>query len=176
MTSVLPLRSPRGQDQGRGLTSIPRDVIGWEKLNNVTCRWARNIWTSAWDMHGYINIGYEMLQSHASPTGLHVVRTGFSSFGRGQTLHLSRAETTIPINTKFWTNDYVGQRKRLAKFRSDRFYGSGSPCGWSIQFQILVSFVTYFFCFCFFLCRQLTYRPQFATDFDVWWLKTRGLA
>ena len=39
--------------------------------------------------------------SPASPTGLHVVRTGLCSYGRGQTLHLSRAETTVPINTKF---------------------------------------------------------------------------
>ena len=36
-------------------------------------------------------------------------------------------------------------------------------------------FLTFFFFF-FFLFRQLTYRPQFATDFDVWWLKRRDLA
>ena len=33
----------------------------------------------------------------------------------------------------------------------------------------------FFFTF-FFLFRQPTYRPQFATDFDVRWLKRRGLA
>ena len=32
--------------------------------------------------------------SPANPTGLHVVRTGLCSYGRGQTLHLSSAETT----------------------------------------------------------------------------------
>ena len=36
-------------------------------------------------------------------------------------------------------------------------------------------FFRYFF-FYFFLFRQLAYRPQFATDFDVLWLKRRGLA
>jgi hypothetical protein len=47
---------------------------------------------------------------------LHVVRMGYSSYGRGHTLHLSEAEFTISIHTKFWTNDYVGQTKRIAKF------------------------------------------------------------
>ena len=115
----------------------------------------------------------------ASPTGLHVVRTGFSSYGRGQTLYLSRAETDVPIDSKFWTNDYVGQIKRIAKFRGDRFCGSGSPCGWNIQFQILGFFFFFLLVFCFlifFLFRQLAYRPQFATDFDAWWLNWRGLA
>ena len=82
--------------------------------------------------------------SPASPTGLHVVRTGYGSYGRGHILHLSSAETTVSINTKFWTNDYVGQTTRIAKFGSNRFYGSGSPCGWSIQLQILGFFLLFF--------------------------------
>ena len=34
--------------------------------------------------------------SLASPTGLHVVRTGFGSYGRGQTLHLSSLTHKLP--------------------------------------------------------------------------------
>jgi len=50
-----------------------------------------------------------------------VVRTGWSSYGKGQILKLSRAETTEPINTKFWTIDYLGELKRIAKFGYDGF-------------------------------------------------------
>ena len=64
----------------------------------------------------------QMTTSPASPTGQHVVRTGFSSYGRNHTLHLSRAKTIVPITTKFWTNDYVGQTKKIAKFCSNRFH------------------------------------------------------
>ena len=39
--------------------------------------------------------------SPASPTGMHVVRTGYGSYGRGRILHLSSTETTVSINTKF---------------------------------------------------------------------------
>ena len=86
---------------------------------------------------------YTIVLSSASPTGLHVVWMVFSSYGRGQTLHLSRAETTVSINIKFWTNDYVDQIKRIAKFRGDWFYRSGSLCGWNIQFQILGFFLLF---------------------------------
>lgn len=41
-------------------------------------------------------------------------------------------------------------------------------------YSYILGFFTFFFFF--FLFRQLTYRPQFATDFDVLWLKRRGLA
>ena len=75
--------------------------------------------------------------SSASPIGLHVVRTGFCSYGRGHTSHLFRAGTTIPINYKFRRNDNVRQTKRIVKFCSIRFYGSGSPCGWNIQLHFL---------------------------------------
>ena len=88
--------------------------------------------------------GRSHIKSRASQTGLHVVRTGFSSYWRGQTLHLSRAETTVSINTKFWTNDNVGQIRRIAKFHGSRFYGSGSPFWWNIQFQIFGSFFEFF--------------------------------
>ena len=90
--------------------------------------------------------------SPAGPMGLHVVRTGFSSYGRGNTLHLSRAETTVSITTKFWTNDYVGQIKRTAKFRGDRFYGSEI---YSSRF----SFLCVNFYFLFFLFRQDVNSP-----------------
>jgi len=36
-------------------------------------------------------------------------------------LHLSRAQTTVPINTKFWKIDNVGEMKKTAKFGCDRF-------------------------------------------------------
>ena len=74
----------------------------------------------------------------------HLVRTGFSSYGRGQTLHLSRAETTVTINTKFWTNDYIRQIKRIAKFRGDRFMGAAPHVGqvYSSRFSV---FFLYFF-------------------------------
>jgi len=43
-----------------------------------------------------------------------VVRTSYRSYGKGQILHLSRALTTVPINTKLWTIDYLGEKKRIA--------------------------------------------------------------
>jgi len=42
-------------------------------------------------------------------------------------LHLSRAETTEPINTKFLKIHYLGEIKRNAKFGYDRFKGNVSP-------------------------------------------------
>ena len=113
--------------------------------------------------------------SPASPTELHVVRTGLGSHGRGQNSHLSRAETTVPINTKFWKNNYVGWMKRIAKFRSNRFTWAAPYVGeiYSSRFSVLFFITVFFF---YFLFRQPAYRPQFATDFDVWWLKRRGLA
>jgi len=50
-----------------------------------------------------------------------VVRTTCCSYGTGNILHLSRAETTVPINTKFWTIDNLGEISRIAKFGYDRF-------------------------------------------------------
>jgi len=64
-----------------------------------------------------------------------VVRTSCCSCGIHQMLHLSRAENTEPINTKFWTNDYLGDIKGIAKFGWDRFKGSVSPSGWNVQFS-----------------------------------------
>jgi len=52
-----------------------------------------------------------------------VLRTTCCSYGKGQILHLSKPETTLPINTRFWTIDNVGEMKRIAKFGSDGFYG-----------------------------------------------------
>jgi len=92
-----------------------------------------------------------------------VVRTSCCSYGKGLILNLSRAETTEPINTKVWTIDYLGEI--IAKFGLGWFYRGFSPCGWNVHF----------YCF-FFLFRQSGYRPQFATDFDVLWLKRRRLA
>jgi len=46
-----------------------------------------------------------------------MVRTTCCSNERGQTLHLARAETTIPINTKVWVTDYV-VRQREGKMLS----------------------------------------------------------
>jgi len=56
-----------------------------------------------------------------------------------QILHLSRAETTEPINTKFGTIDYLGEIKRIAKFGCDRFKGSVSPSGCNIQYSVFSS-------------------------------------
>jgi len=61
-----------------------------------------------------------------------VVRATCCSYGKVQILQLSIAETTEPINTKFWTIDYLGEVKRIAKFGYDRFKGSVSPSGWNI--------------------------------------------
>jgi len=94
-----------------------------------------------------------------------VVRTSCCSYGKRQILHLSRVETTEPINTKFWTINYLSEIKRIANFGSDWFYGGFSPCGLNVHF-----------CCHFFLFRRSGYRPQFATDFDVLWLKRLRLA
>jgi hypothetical protein len=40
----------------------------------------------------------------------------YCSYGRGQILRPSRAETTLPISTKFCANDNVGQIKKLINF------------------------------------------------------------
>jgi len=50
-----------------------------------------------------------------------VVRTTCCSYGKGQILHFSRAETTVPINTKFLMIDYLGDIKRIAKCGCYRF-------------------------------------------------------
>jgi len=50
-----------------------------------------------------------------------LVRTCCCSYGKGQILHLSRAVTTVPINTKFLTIDYLGEIKRIAKFGCNQF-------------------------------------------------------
>jgi len=42
----------------------------------------------------------------------------------------------LKINIKFWTIDYVGGMKRIAKFGSDWFYGGFSPCGWNDTFTV----------------------------------------
>jgi len=94
-----------------------------------------------------------------------VVRTICCSYGKHQILHLFRAETTEPINTNFWTIDYLGNIKEIAKFGSDQFKGSVSPSGWNIQYPVFSSGLLW-----------SDYRPQFATDFDVLWLKRFGLA
>jgi len=64
-----------------------------------------------------------------------VVRTSCCSYGKHQILHLSRDETTEPINTKFWAIDYLGDKKGITKFGSDRFKDSVSPSGWNVQFS-----------------------------------------
>jgi len=72
-----------------------------------------------------------------------VVTTSCCSYGTGRILHLSRAETTEPINTKFWTIDYLGEMKEIAKFGSDWFYG-GFPrwvkCTLLLFFLLVSSF------------------------------------
>ena len=96
--------------------------------------------------------------SPVSPTGLHVVRTGFSSFGRGHTLHILKAKTTVPITTKFWTNENVSQTKRIAKFCSNRFCRERL----SMWVKNTVTDSWFFRTVHFFLFRQLTCRPQFV--------------
>lgn len=63
-------------------------------------------------------------------------------YGRGQTLHFSRAKTTAPINTKFQTNDQVGQMGRISISRKNRFFQE--PCGKNISLQTVV-FLQFFF-------------------------------
>jgi len=56
--------------------------------------------------------------------------------------HLSRAETAIPINAKFWMIDCVGELKRIAHFGWDRIYGASPHMGeiYSFQFSICLTF------------------------------------
>jgi len=62
--------------------------------------------------------------------------------------------------------DYLGDIKGIAKFGSDWFYGGASPhVGEMYNFRV-------FYC----PVRRSVYRPRFATDFDVLWLKRFGLA
>jgi len=94
-----------------------------------------------------------------------VVRTSCCSYGKHHILHLSKAETTEPINTKFGTIDYLGDIKGIAKFGSDWFYRGFPHVGEMCNFAVFSSPV-----------RRSGYRPQFATNFDVLWLKRFGLA
>jgi len=54
-------------------------------------------------------------------------------------MHLSRAETTLPIYTKFWTIDFVGEMKRIAQFGSDWFYGASPHVGEMYTFTVFSS-------------------------------------
>jgi hypothetical protein len=107
---------------------------------------------------------YESSPSPASPTGLHVVRMGYGSHGRGHISYLSSAETSVLIHTEFQTDDYVVQTKRSAKLVGIGFTGAASHVSEIYSYRFSVFCVPFFF---FLLFRQLTYRPQFATDFDV---------
>ena len=95
------------------------------------------------------------------------------SYGKGHTLQLSRAETTVPINTKFCTNDYVGQTKRVAKLCSNRLYESGFPCEThSYRFSVFFKF----FLLHFLLVSSTHLQTTIHKGFDVWCFKRRDLA
>ena len=69
---------------------------------------------------------------------------------------------SIPFSERRMTNN-------TTDFCSEWFHESGCPCRCNIQWHILGIFLTFFFSslFPFFLCRQLTHRPQLTTAFDV---------
>jgi len=46
------------------------------------------------------------MEHHCKRGSAAMVRNTCCSYGKGQIMNLSRAETTLPINTKFWTIDY----------------------------------------------------------------------
>jgi len=70
-----------------------------------------------------------------------MVRTSYFSYGKGQIWHLSRAVTTLPIKTKFWTIDYVGKIKRSVKF------GTIGSRGASLHVGEMCSFTVFSSCF-----------------------------
>jgi len=75
--------------------------------------------------------------SRASPAA--VVRTSYCSYGKGHILHLSRAETTIPINTKVLTINFIVEMRWNTKCGWDWFHGGVSPFGWNLQFLAVFS-------------------------------------
>ena len=58
------------------------------------------------------------------------------------------------------------KQRELPNLVAIGFTGAAPPLGKICSYRFSV-----FFLLSFFLFRQLTYRPQFATDFDVLWLK-----
>jgi len=96
-----------------------------------------------------------------------VVRNSCCSYGKGHILHLSRAETTEPINTKFWTIDYRVKIKRITKFGYDRFEGSVSPSGLTIHYKWWVVY--------YFLLVSLN-RLQTTICNGFWWIQRFDLA
>ena len=90
----------------------------------------------------------------------------------------------IPLQSRnYCTNQYQilnnwlcrSDERELPNFVAIGFTGAAPHVGeiYSSRFSV---FFLLFFLFFLFLFRQLAYRPQIATDFDVWWLKRHGLA
>ena len=67
------------------------------------------------------------------------------------------------------------RQKDLPNFVAIGFTGAAPHVGEIYSSRFSFFLLVFYFCFVFFF-RQLAYRPQFATDFDVWWFKRRGLA
>jgi len=97
------------------------------------------VWWIVWRIHfrsrKLWNEFDTIVEITCKPGSAAVARTSYCSYGKEQLLQLSRAETTIPINTKFWTIDYVGEMKRIVKVGWDWFHGGISLCGWNIHFS-----------------------------------------
>lgn len=87
-----------------------------------------------------------------------------------------KSQNTVPISTEFWKVDYAGKMKKISKVGWDQSDRIVYPCGWNI-YSPLIQFLEHFhlsFFFCFFSCfliRQMAYKLQFATDFNVWRFK-----
>jgi len=72
-----------------------------------------------------------------------VVRTTCCPYGKGQILHISRAETTLPIITKFWTISYVGEIRKLPNLVQTGSTGASPHVGemYTWLFFLLVSLI-----------------------------------
>jgi len=102
---------------------------------------------------------------------------GGDACGKDQLLFLWERANVAPLQSRNnETNHYqilwmmnVGKMKRSVTFDWGRFCGA---LGWNIQFPVSrFLFSSYFSSF-----RWSGYIEQFATDFDEYWLKRRGLA
>ena len=105
--------------------------------------------------------------SMQAPTGLLVVRTGWSSMGEAILYTSPKSKLlhqTIPIFKRMIT---LVKERELSNFVAIGSTGAAlhvsKMYSYRFSFFLLLSSSS---CF-----RQFTYRPQFAMDFDVWWPK-----
>ena len=81
--------------------------------------------------------------------------------GKMETLTACKIETLDQIDTQFVRIDYVHERNVCSKFGKNPFKG--------VKYNFLCDFFIFFFL-------GPTWRRDTWTDFDVQWLKRRGIA